>query len=240
MREKKNWHISRRFVPPESADLVKAQELAERDGRGTIYEAMLILKEQAGEFFNIEKAVRNGEISSYAPGSCKPLGTPQRNLITGLEEEEVYGVELNAWLNANYPHVKFRFPEVGAAGTAKSKAGRKPGKQPERMKQILDALEKWAVSEGNSFDRQAMPGQVGKGPTDNGSFHWFCASLPQPFKTDFQKGARAFENYRAGLCVFPPWAKPSDFYRNALPHIAQSLQSVASNSVSPRKARKAR
>jgi hypothetical protein len=210
---------------------------------------MRLLQEKTRERFpELLTAVHADEIKAYAPGRYnKPIpGNPSdrsrlpRGICCGDNQLEFFGSDLDAWLDKHFPRVKFRFSQVGAGDTVKSKAGRKPGKQPERMKQILDALEKWAVNDGISFDRQAMPGQVGKGPTDDGSFHWFCASLPKPFKADFQKGPRAFENYRAGLCVFPPWAKPSDFYRNALPHIAQSLQSVASDSVSPRKVRKAR
>ena len=108
-REKKIWPIHRRFVPPEGNDIIKAQELAERDGRGTIIDAIAILNNETGEFFNIEQAVKNGELLSYAPGSCKPLGVPQKNLIVALSEEEVYAAELNAWLDSHFPHVEFRF-----------------------------------------------------------------------------------------------------------------------------------
>lgn len=118
MERKKSWHIPRRFVSPEGAELVKAEELAERDGRGTISEAMSILLKETGEFFNIEKAVRDGEIPSYAPGSYKPLGAPEKNLVAALEEEEVYANDLNTWLSKKYLRVKFRFPEVGTGDTA--------------------------------------------------------------------------------------------------------------------------
>lgn len=110
--------------------------------------------------------------------------------------------------------------KVGADGTAKAKPGRKPGTQRESLGKILAALEAWGAKSGNPFDRNMMPGQVGTGADDDGGFHWFCVQL---FPREFLKGPRSFENYRARLCTFPPYAKPSDYYCKALPHIAQSL-----------------
>lgn len=111
------WDVFRRFEMPEGDALTNAQELADRDGRGSITEAMLILKAETGEFLNIEQAVKNGEIPSYAPGSCKPL---QGNESAMSADEEVYADDLNAWLDRHYPRIMFRFQKVGGGGTAKS------------------------------------------------------------------------------------------------------------------------
>jgi hypothetical protein len=110
-KKTKNWPDLRRFAPLKGEALKKAQELAERAMRGTIMEAIGILKKETGEFINIETAVRNGEIPSYAPGSCKPLGTPAKNMSVVLDDEEVYADDLNAWLDKNYPRVEYRFPK---------------------------------------------------------------------------------------------------------------------------------
>lgn len=108
-KQEEYWHVPRRFTPPEGDALKKAQELAESDRRGTVHEATAILKNEAGEIINIDKAVRDGGIPSYAPGSCKPLGVSAKNMIFVTDEEEVYADDLNKWLDKEYPRVKFRF-----------------------------------------------------------------------------------------------------------------------------------
>lgn len=115
--------------------------------------------------------------------------------------------------------------EVGAGGTApdtasKAKAGGRPkGKQGEQLQKIIDALAAWAAKKGESFDSNNMPGQVGDADVD-GSFHWLCVKL---YPSEFRKGKKAFKGYRAGRCVFPAYAKTSDFYSRAISDIAQSL-----------------
>lgn len=119
-------------------------------------------------------------------------------------------------------------------GNAAKKPGPKPGQHRERMNKILNALEDWAAAGSLTFDREAMPGKVGKGSEDEGGFHWFCAQLHR----DFRKGSRAFENHRANLCKFPPGAKGSDFYRNALPTITGKLKADKEFSAPTQKRRK--
>lgn len=122
---------------------------------------------------------------------------------------------------------------VGGGGTAK-KPGPKPGQHRQRMAKILDALKEWATAQSLPFDCDEMPGKVGRGPEEEGGFHWFCATLHR----DFRKGKGAFENHRAGLCRFPPGAKASDFYRNALADISGKLKSNTEFSVPTQKRRK--
>lgn len=97
--------------------------------------------------------------------------------------------------------------------------GRKPSDAPALLKQILDALDNYAAATGQDFDRNAMPGPLGESFDDEGSFHWLCASL-YPY---FKKAKPTFQKHRAGLCALAPYAKPTDFYRLALPHIAPKL-----------------
>lgn len=99
------------------------------------------------------------------------------------------------------------------------KPGRKPGTHREDLTKIVDALEEWAKREGRSFDRKNMPGPLGNAEKE-GSFHWLCAKI---YPTQFLKTKRAFEEHRAGICAIQPRAKPSDFYRLALPYITQKL-----------------
>ena len=115
------------------------------------------------------------------------------------------------------------------------KAGRKPGKHKEHLTAILDALDSWA---GNriDFDRKAMPGPLGTSADDEGSFHWFCAKL---YPHDFRKTKRAFEEHRTGVCAIAAYAQSTDFYRQALPHIAQKLEVVLNASRLPAKGRRA-
>lgn len=148
-KQKEYWHISRRFIPPEGEALKKAQELAESDRRVTVNEAMVILKNETGEFINIEQAVRNGEIPSYAPGSCKPLGVPEKNLNFVTDEEEVYADDLNKWLD-NKPglRVKFRFPTVKTSKTASAKSSGDVGDKDEspenwKMRVQEEAAKRW-------------------------------------------------------------------------------------------------
>lgn len=98
--------------------------------------------------------------------------------------------------------------------------GRKPSDAPALLVQILDALESYAATTGQDFDRHTMPGPLGESADDKGSFHWLCARLhPRTFK----RAADTFAKHRAGLCAVAPYAKPTDFYRLALPHIAPKL-----------------
>ena len=139
---------------------------------------------------------------------------------------ETPGELARAWLGDLWQVGKAAGDEiVGAGGTAtdtasKAKAGGRPkGQQGEQLQKIIDALSAWATKNGESFDSNSMPGQVGKADTD-GSFHWLCAKL---YPSEFRKGEKAFKGYRAGRCVFPAYAKTSDFYSRAIGDIAQSL-----------------
>lgn len=98
--------------------------------------------------------------------------------------------------------------------------GRKKSAFPVLLVQILDALERYAATTGQDFDRHAMPGPLGKSADDTGSFHWLCASL---CPRNFNRAPSTFAKHRAGLCALAPYAKPTDFYQAALPHIAPKL-----------------
>jgi hypothetical protein len=126
-------------------------------------------------------------------------------------------------------------PPTSVQAGSKAKAGRKPGKQKEKLTKILDAIQAWAAADGKPFDRYAMPGPLGASANEEGSFHWFCAKL---YPHDFMKSARAFEEHRAGVCATAAWAKPSDLYRQALPHIAHKLGVALDISRLPTKARR--
>ncbi len=116
--------------------------------------------------------------------------------------------------------------QMPIAPASKKKPGRPPSNAPARLASILDALEQFAASIGESFDRQAMPGPLGGGWQENGSFHWLCAKIDPVFR----KSKATFEKYRSGStgiggCAVAPWAgaRPSDFYSRALPFIAPKL-----------------
>jgi hypothetical protein len=142
-----------------------------------------------------------------------------------LFEDE--GIELHA----------IEAPPASIQAGSKAKAGRKPGKHKEMLTKILEAIQAWAAADGKPFDRYAMPGPLGASADEEGSFHWFCATL---YPHDFMKSARAFEEHRAGVCAMAAWAKPSDLYRQALPHIAHKLGAALDISRLPTKARKPR
>lgn len=101
--------IMGRFEIPEGDALIKAQELKARKGRLTVTEAIQMLIDKA-EFLNLSTPVKAGKLFSYAPGSNKRL---VGNTDNCSDDEELFPAELNAWLDANYPHIDFRFPEVG-------------------------------------------------------------------------------------------------------------------------------
>ena len=162
-----------------------------------------------------------------------------RTLLDWLCVAQREGLRYHSWIDEYALAMPVVTQEGEDGGAAKKRGGRKPGKQRERLGQILDALEVWAAKHKETFDRHAMPGQVGTGGEDEGGFHWFCVNLGAKFKTDFHKSARTFEDYRAGLCTFPPYAKRSDFYSRALPDIAQSLQPIVKTSTLSKVSRKA-
>jgi hypothetical protein len=159
--------------------------------------------------FTPTKQVKAGERTEEIP--VVPCGAFATWLAT---QGESPGEHIRAWFDA-----KGAAPaKVGAGGTAKA-GGRPKGRQGEQLQKIIDALLVWATKNGESFDSNSMPGQVGKADTA-GSFHWLCAKL---YPSEFRKGERAFKGYRAGRCVFPAYAKTSDFYSRAIDDIAQSL-----------------
>ncbi|MEF8718229.1 MAG: hypothetical protein V5B44_11040 [Candidatus Accumulibacter necessarius] len=85
-----------------------------------------------------------------------------------------------------------------------------------KLSEIIDALDTYAETAKLPFDRQAMPGPLGDGWNEQGSFHWLCAKLYR----DFMKAPSTFEKYRAGICAVKKYAQAGDFYTLALPHIA--------------------
>lgn len=114
--------------------------------------------------------------------------------------------------------------------------GRKPSDARTLLGQILDALDSYAAATGQDFDRNAMPGPLGESYDDEGSFHWLCARIhPRTFKRE----KPTFAKHRAGLCALAPYAKPTDFYRLALPHIAPKLGITPNVHHMPKQGRKA-
>jgi len=111
--------------------------------------------------------------------------------------------------------------EVEAA--VKKRPGRKPSNARSLLADILNELEHFASNIGEPFDRQAMPGPLGNDWHEEGSFHWLCARIYPAFK----KAKSTFEKQRAGLCAVGQYARPTDFYRNALPIIAPKLGCVS-------------
>jgi len=104
--------------------------------------------------------------------------------------------------------------------TQPKRRGRKPSNAPALLLQILDGLESYAAATGQDFDRQAMPGPLGKSAEDPGSFHWLCASI---YPHAFKRAKSTFEKHRAGVCSLALYAKKTDFYRQALPCIAPKI-----------------
>ena len=107
------------------------------------------------------------------------------------------------------------------APASEKKPGRPPSNAPGLLVVILNALEQFAASTEEAFDRQAMPGPIGKDWHDEGSFHWLCAKIDP----EFRKAKATFEKYRSGLCAVGRYAKPTNFYLRALPVIAPKLGS---------------
>lgn len=124
-------------------------------------------------------------------------------------EQEPPGL-LTAWIAAKTPAEHQETPKVG----------RKPGKAPARLSEILEALEQYASASDQEFDRQAMPGPLGETFDERGSFHWLCASIDPVFR----KSKSAFKKHRTGICAVQPYAQKSSFYRLALPHITPKLK----------------
>ncbi len=98
--------------------------------------------------------------------------------------------------------------------------GRQRSNAPERLEEILVALESYAANTEQEFDRSSMPGPLGDDWQDQGSFHWLCAQIDPVFK----KAKSTFEKHRAGLCAIRLYATKTDFYKQALPYIAPTLK----------------
>lgn len=84
------------------------------------------------------------------------------------------------------------------------------------LTKIVNALERYADEAGEPFDPKAMPGPLGSGWKDEGSFHWLCGEIDRAFR----RAPTTFEKHRAGICAVQKYAQPTDFYRHALPRIA--------------------
>ena len=121
------------FIPPEGEALKRAEKIKHDEGRITINEAIVTLNRETGEFINIEQAVRDGQIKSYAPGHRTQIESPRAGTD---QREELYPDELDKWLDANCDRVKFRFPKVGAGGTAKET----PDERQARLQKHCDKL----------------------------------------------------------------------------------------------------
>lgn len=114
-------------------------------------------------------------------------------------------------------------PEHAAADTPEPKVkqpGRPPSNAPAKLGMIVSALIEYAGTTGQTFDPQNAPGPLGDKSDDHGSLHWFCARIDQ----DFAKSKKTFSKQRAGLLAVESYAKPTNFYRLALPHIAPKIQ----------------
>jgi len=114
VREMSKAIIIGRYIPPKGKALIKAKKLKKDEGRLTINEAMSLLQEKTDEFFNLSKAVKAGEILTYAPGSRKALKGDTDNCS---DNEEAYPADLNAWLDANFPRATWRFPALATEPT---------------------------------------------------------------------------------------------------------------------------
>lgn len=111
--------------------------------------------------------------------------------------------------------------EPVATPTKEANSGGRPrSNAPEHLEQILVALESYAAETGQHFDRRAMPGPMGDNHCHEGSFHWLCAKV---YPSHFMKSKSIFEGYRNGVCTSVGWTRATDFYRDALPHIASIL-----------------
>jgi hypothetical protein len=88
---------------------------------------MAALKRETGESFpELLTALHNGRIKGYMPGRYnKPIpGDPgerlrlPRGACCDDHEIELFLEDVDAWLDSDYQHVKFRFTQVGASDTA--------------------------------------------------------------------------------------------------------------------------
>lgn len=102
------------------------------------------------------------------------------------------------------------------------------------LDKIIDALEEFAASNKEPFDRRAMPGPLGKDWHEEGSFHWLCAEI----HSSFRRAKTTFEKHRAGICAISGYAKPTDFYSRALPVIAPKLRGGSNVHSVPKKTKK--
>lgn len=176
----------------------------------------------------ISAARKAGEIASIIPfGEDGLLPT---DLLTWTDCPPVSANNpLSYWL----PVTETCSPAVTTAPTPKR--GRRPGDAPAMLAHILEALDSYAAATGQDFDRRAMPGPLGESFDDEGSFHWLCASL---YPGTFKRAKATFEKHRAGTCALGSYAKPTDFYRLALPHIAPKLGVTLNVRHMPKKGRK--
>lgn len=113
--------------------------------------------------------------------------------------------------------------QTAPSGTSEKAAPDADGEQIEPMNEtqakllkIVDALESYAEGAKLPFDRQAMPGPLGRDWKDEGSFHWLCGRMDPTFK----RAPTTFKKHRAGICALMQYAEKTNFYRLALPHIA--------------------
>jgi hypothetical protein len=139
--------------------------------------------------------------------------TPTKQVKAGERTEEIPVVPCGAfatWLatqgESPGEHIRAWFDAKGAA-PCKSRRWRDgkgwraaEGRQGEQLQKIIDALLVWATKNGESFDSNSMPGQVGKADTA-GSFHWLCAKL-YPANSGREKG-HSRGTGRGAVCFLP-------------------------------------
>lgn len=209
----------------------------------------------------VQRVVDDGRLFEPIPLASSPLGGFERareprprRTITEIETRHAItreaaaeflaaqgiepGEHIRAWLRplvqaAPAAAVEQHQGEDALAG--KGRPGRKPTDARALLVQILDALEGFAAATGQDFDRERMPGPLGESAADAGSFHWLCASI---YPRAFIRAKATFAKHRAGICALGNYAKQTDFYRQALPHIAPKLGVKPNVHHMPRKRRK--
>lgn len=97
--------------------MAKSQEPEQKlTGRYTLEQAARVLEREAGERFetvldSLISAAKSGELPMYNPGeNFRRDYTAEKTKRVRDFYEEVHSVDLNEWLEANQPYVKYRFP----------------------------------------------------------------------------------------------------------------------------------
>lgn len=119
-------------------------------GRYTIDEATRLIRESAGHDVAsgigsaLSRAVTAGSIPTYAPGSM--VKHEQRGSAAGADWLELYGDDLNVWLEQAAPRLDFRFPSSVAASNDSGDESQEQ-RQGRRYQLCVDAGMKMPTSE---------------------------------------------------------------------------------------------